>query len=100
MTKNAQTFIKIKCPHCGYEYVPAEIFMPGELIGKTKNVIRDPLGKILYVDYQEDEEPCLTASYTCDGCGRDFLIDAKLLVESREEEEELDFGNQVVRLVD
>ena len=40
----------IKCPFCGAEYSPSEIFMPGELIGKADNVIKDPTGRILYVE--------------------------------------------------
>lgn len=44
----------IKCPHCGAEFVPSEIFMPGELIGKANKVIKDPNNRILYVEYKED----------------------------------------------
>lgn len=40
----------VKCPFCGAEYSPSEIFMPGELIGKANNVIKDPTGRILYTE--------------------------------------------------
>ena len=43
----------IRCPHCGGEYTPADIFMPGDLIGKPKTVIRDALGKIIYQEYDQ-----------------------------------------------
>lgn len=91
--------IKIKCPHCGAEYLPAEIFMPGQLLGQTKNVIKDPLGKILYVDYKEDEEPEMTATFCCEHCDREFVAVAKLVVEAEEVEEELDFSNDTVSLL-
>ena len=47
----------ITCPHCGYQYAPAEIFMPGDLIGNPEQVIRDALGKIIYQEYDEESEP-------------------------------------------
>lgn len=82
----------IKCPHCGHEYTADEIFVGTELIGVSKNVIKDPLGKILYVEYADQEdEPCLVEHYICDGCGRDFVIEADLTFKTHEQEEEKDF---------
>ena len=37
----------IKCPHCGCEYLPAEVFYPKYLLGKPFNIIRDEEGTIL-----------------------------------------------------
>ena len=47
MEQNQKRGPVIKCPHCGYEYVPAEIFMLGDFLGKPTDLIRDPLGKFL-----------------------------------------------------
>ena len=42
----------VKCPFCGAEYHVSEIAFPGELLGKPKvnGIIKDPLGKIIYID--------------------------------------------------
>lgn len=42
--------VALKCPHCGREYTLADIWMPGDLIGKPCDVVRDPVGKVLYAD--------------------------------------------------
>ena len=47
-----QNWVTIKCIHCGAELHPSEIFMPEDLTGRPKNIIRDPLGKILYVEWE------------------------------------------------
>ena len=38
----------IKCPHCGYEYTLEELFLASDILGKPRDLVRDPLGKILY----------------------------------------------------
>jgi DNA-directed RNA polymerase subunit RPC12/RpoP len=90
----------IKCPHCGYEYIPAEIFVPDQLLGKAKTVIKDALGKILYVEWKEGEEPVLTEKYVCDNCDETFLVTASLNYKVEKEAVELDFKNQSVSLLD
>ena len=82
----------IKCPHCGAEVHAAEIFYPEQLIGEPKNIIRDPLNRILYVEYKEDGEPCLTEHYCCDGCERDFVVEATISFKAKPEAEEKDFS--------
>lgn len=47
LTKNYKI---IKCPHCGAEYLASEIFVPGELEGNAKSVIKDALNRIIYVE--------------------------------------------------
>ena len=39
-------FSKIECPVCGYEYLPAEIFVPRAIFGTPGFIRRDVLGKI------------------------------------------------------
>ena len=41
-----KSFSTIKCPKCGYEYLPAEIFFPKSLLGNPKDIIRDDDGSI------------------------------------------------------
>lgn len=89
----------IICPYCGYEYAPAEIFMPGDLIGHPNKVLRDPLGHIIYVDYDEDDDkPLIKTAYTCDHCNRDFVVNVNISYTTEPQEEELDFSKQEVKL--
>ena len=52
MTNQEKKITTIKCPHCGYEYVPAEIFMPTDIEGKPDSIVKDVLGKVLYAEYE------------------------------------------------
>lgn len=97
-TPNNQRHI-IKCPHCGWEYLPSEIFMPGDLIGKPETVVKDALGKIIYEDYDDNYKPCFEEHYECDGCGKSFAVSATIVYKSREESEELDFSTEFVSLL-
>lgn len=90
----------ITCPHCGYQYVPADIFMPGELIGKPEQVIRDALGKIIYQEYDDEELPAQVEHYVCDECGKAFVVEPVITYKVRKEDEALDFAEQSVSLLD
>lgn len=94
--KNWQT---ITCPHCGMQYLPGEIFMPGDLLGKSTTIIRDALGKILYVEYAEDEEPKLFEKYYCDQCDKPFIVEPVVTYKVSKEAEELDFSDPYVSLL-
>ena len=61
----------IKCPYCDYEYLPAEIYLPNEFLGKPTNIVRDEKGKILGFDgiKMNDSE-----SYKCDNCNTLFDV--------------------------
>ena len=88
----------IKCPFCGAEYSPSEIFMPGELIGKADNVIKDPTGRILYVE--RAEEPETTERFVCEQCEKAFVVEATISYKTRAEDEEADFGSLETSLLD
>lgn len=90
----------ITCPYCGAQYVPAEIYMPEDLVGRTDSVIKDPLGKLMYVDYQEDHEQDLIATYRCDHCDHDFTVEASITFKSKKVDEALDFTNTSSSLLD
>lgn len=64
----------IKCPYCGYEYVPSEIYYPNDFLGKPRNVYRDIDGKIEKVDKKSN----LQETYTCDGCNKMFKVSASI----------------------
>jgi len=88
----------IVCPHCGYEYLPGEIFYPNNVVGQPTNIIRDTLGKILYEEYLEGKEPLAEEQYCCDNCGRPFVVEVDAHYKVREEIEELDFSNTTATL--
>jgi len=90
----------ITCPHCGYQYVPADIFMPEELTGRTTQIVRDALGKIIYQEYDEDEEPCQVEHYCCDECGKPFIIEPVITYKVKKEDEALDFSDLSSSLLD
>lgn len=89
----------IRCPHCGYEMTPADIFMPGDLIGEPKTVIRDALGKIIYQEYDEDNEPAQVEKYFCDNCDKPFIVEPVITYRVKKEVEELDFTEKYVSLL-
>lgn len=99
-TDKKQTWPVITCPHCGAQYAPAEIFMPGDLIGKPETVIRDALNKIIYQDFDEEDEPCSAEHYICDHCGKAFVVEPVVSYKVKKEDESLDFSEQSVSLLD
>lgn len=63
----------IRCPNCGCEYLPAEIYYPGEFLGKPLNIMKDDSGKIIGFDNYSMQD---TETYECDKCGSKFEVDA------------------------
>jgi DNA-directed RNA polymerase subunit RPC12/RpoP len=91
----------IKCPHCGAEYLPGEIYLPSSLIGQPDDIVKDGLGRILYEDYSsEDKEPNMTEHFVCEYCEKPFIIEATVTYKSMKEEPEKDFSTQYVSLLD
>ena len=72
-----QNYKVIKCPHCGYEYLPSEIYYPEEYFGKPKNIIRDEEFKIIYFD---GESINTKEYYVCDNCKKPFGVDMDVKV--------------------
>ena len=66
----------IKCPHCGYEYLPAEIFYPNRFFGNPTNIIRDNDGKILNFDGDSLD---IYETYTCDKCNEPFKVATRVM---------------------
>ena len=65
----------IECPKCGYEYLPAEIFVPKFYFGIPENIERDEKGKL--VSY-EGTSVDLFEKYKCDNCNTEFRVVSKL----------------------
>lgn len=91
----------IKCPHCGSEYLPGEVYMPGSLIGQPDDIVRDSLGKLIYEDYDSpDREPNMIEHFTCEYCNKPFIVEATISYKTREEAPENDFTTKYVSLLD
>ena len=91
----------ITCPHCKTaQYLAGEIFMPGALIGKPKDVVRDAIGKFIYVDFNEGDAPEMTESFTCEYCSTPFVVEATITYRASAEAPEKDFTTQCVPLLD
>ena len=70
----------IKCPKCGAEYLPAEIFVT-DYLGNPKNIIKDENGKIEHFDGSPLE---LKEEYECDVCGCKFTIEGDVTFTTKE----------------
>ena len=91
----------ITCPHCGCQYLPSEIYVKGSLLGgMPTNIVKDALGKLLYVDYENGGEPDYEESFICEQCDKPFEITATLSFKTRQVDDVLDFSSDVVSLLD
>lgn len=88
----------IKCPHCKYEYFASEVLYPDQVVGKVNpsSIIRDPLGHILYEKF--DEDALAEDVFTCDNCGKPFIVEIELKLNTKEELPELDMSDNSVSL--
>lgn len=70
-----KSFSTIKCPKCGYEYLPAEIFFPKSLLGNPRDIIRDDDGSI---EFFNGETMNLHEEFECENCQALFEVDATI----------------------
>lgn len=61
----------IECPHCHYQYLPAEIYFPDDLLGRPTNIVRDDDGKI---EFSTGTQMNLRESFVCENCNKSFLV--------------------------
>lgn len=61
----------IYCPYCGYEYVPAEIFIPNEVFGHPTFIRRTDKGHIETIAGKKMD---LEETYKCDNCDTTFKV--------------------------
>ena len=62
----------IRCPYCGAEYLPEELFVGDEFLGNSITC-KNEKGKI---EVETGEEPELETSYICDFCDKKFYVNA------------------------
>ena len=61
----------ITCPRCGYQYLPAEIYVPNSFFGSPKYIKRNISGEIQSVSGKESD---YTETYKCDNCNTSFKV--------------------------
>ena len=68
--------IKLKCPYCGKEYLPSEIYYPKDFFGNPGEVVRDlDTNEIINIT---GDDMNLKESYICDNCGKSFKVVASV----------------------
>ena len=65
----------IRCPHCGCEYLPSEIYYSNEFLGKATDVFKDEEGNVLGFNGTDMNT---TETFYCDKCGKEFTVDASV----------------------
>lgn len=91
----------ITCPHCkAAQYLAEEIFIPDVFFGKTASVVKEPLGKIVYVNYPDETKPNTVEHYICDYCDKPFIVEATVTYKTMTEAPEKDFSTPYVSLLD
>lgn len=76
--------IFIKCPVCGREYMPAEIYLPNSLLGRPTQIQRDATTGKIDNFYGTDMD--LVEHYVCDKCNTPFKVVAKVQFNTYEED--------------
>jgi len=94
MKPNETTKNLIKCPHCGAEYLPEEIFVASELFGHPK-VMKDKNG---IIEYTDRDDSIVSEEYICDYCSKKFVSTIEFsfsskLVDECEDDYEIKFDD-------
>lgn len=97
MEKQTTNYVTIKCPYCGAEYTLDEIYLAKYITGKSKQLMKDPTGKILLAEFEL--EPDLTEIFNCDYCHKDFNVDLEIKTTTSSVKEELDFSTESASLI-
>lgn len=88
MKKNA-----IRCPHCGREYLPGEIYVPNAFVGQPTSIIKHPKQGTVLAYVGEDMDTVET--YTCDNCNTTFKVDAVVTFKVEEVKDLFDTNDYV-----
>lgn len=81
--KNSEECV-IRCPSCGAEYLPAEIYYPNSFFGRPSCIDRDLFTR--KVDSYCGTSVNFNERYTCDYCKKPMLVTAKVVFNTRVDE--------------
>ena len=65
----------IRCPYCGAEFLPSEIYLRDYFLGKATKVYRNEKNKIESFDGIDQD---LTEEFSCDMCDKKFKVVAEI----------------------
>lgn len=67
--------ITLRCPVCGEEYLPSEIFMPDAVFGKQYDITKNDRGDIMF--YLGDD-PDYNEEFICNSCNTKLEVTMKM----------------------
>mgnify|MGYP006988847762 CR=1 FL=1 len=67
--------VVVKCPVCGTNYLPSEIFMPDSFFGKQRDITRNASGEI---EFYLGDDPDYEEEFVCESCLTKLKIRANL----------------------
>lgn len=77
----------IRCPVCGAEYLPGEIYLPNEFLGQPKYIEKAYSdGHILDYVGNQPNSMNLVEHYKCDRCNSNFKVVARVSFNTVEED--------------
>lgn len=88
-------FEVIECPHCGTQYLPAEIFYPKSFFGTPYAIMRSSDGRL--IDY-EGTSMDISETFECEKCGCNMHISSKVhfvVEEIKEDIFEEEYSSQI-----
>lgn len=88
--RERKKLLTIDCPVCGCEYLPAEIYIPQNFIGKPYNIEKTLNGKVDVFDGMSIDP---TEEYICDNCGTKFKVTAKVSFQTQEVNKKKQFNS-------
>ncbi len=66
----------IKCPVCGTNYLPSEVFYPESFFGKQQDITRNASGEI---EFYLGDDPDYNEEFVCESCLSKLKIHANLI---------------------
>lgn len=67
--------ITLRCPVCGEEYLPSEIFMPDAVFGRQYDITKNDRGDIMF--YLGDD-PDYNEEFICNSCNTKLDVSMKM----------------------
>ena len=87
----------IKCPYCGMEYLPEEIFLPDDFSTDVRNITKDEK-RVEYYLGSSLLNTKVNETYFCDHCEKEFGVSATLSFESIKLDESEDDFDYTIKL--
>lgn len=83
----------IKCPYCGAEYIPSELYYPEDFLPNVKDMVKDENENIIAYTGNIMN---LVEEYTCDKCGHTFKVIAEIKFKTEKcPQHDFDFEHEV-----